>query len=345
MKEFKSFLKLPGGGEIKRCYYPFKLDTYGCGCCNNCLYCYAKSCLYFRKLWDSKEPSSADYIRIEKLFTDIFDRKKKSKYSIYFEKRIPLRLGGMTDCFSKIENTQGNTYKVLKLLNKYNYPYLILTKNTLVANDKYVDVLSKDLTYIQFSITTPYDEIAEVYEEGAETTSERLKAIKKLSQSGFYVAARINPLFPIYSDGHFSGKDKQYLFTEQKLKYFDWSLIDMIADAGVKTVIAGFLRLSSWNIKWIKEKTGEDLTWLFDTRVKRSNQAFHFSTEEKRYYYEKIKNICDKRNMAFTVCYDGDEDYETFRYLWANKNDCCNGKGKIKEFKNAFDFVNTEFIK
>jgi hypothetical protein len=29
--EFKSFLKLPGGGEIKRCYYPFKLDAYGKG--------------------------------------------------------------------------------------------------------------------------------------------------------------------------------------------------------------------------------------------------------------------------------------------------------------------------
>lgn len=50
MKEFKSFYKTVGGGEGSKCYYPTRLDTYGCGCYHNCSYCYAKSLLEFRKL-------------------------------------------------------------------------------------------------------------------------------------------------------------------------------------------------------------------------------------------------------------------------------------------------------
>lgn len=343
-KEFKSFLKLPGGGEIKRCYYPFKLDTYGCGCSNNCLYCYARSVLSFRKLWDKENPSVTDIKKIEQLFKAVFDEGKSRKYSKYLLDRIPLRLGGMTDCFSGIERSQGVTLRLLKLLKDYNYPYLILTKNKIISEDKYLEALDKDLAYIQFSITTPYDDIAEVYEAGADVTSERLAAMKNLSSIGFYTAARINPMFPIFPDGYYSGQRTFLPGMAKEFRYFDWSLIPMLTEAGCQTVIAGFLRLSSWNIRWIREKTGEDLTWLFDPATRQSNQALHFSAEEKRYYYEKCRNLCRENGMEFSVCYDGDEDYETFRYLWANPNDCCNGKGKVRGFQRAFDFENDEFI-
>jgi len=341
MKTFKSFLKLPGGGETKRCFYPFKLDTYGCGCSNNCSYCYAKSVLYFRKLWDSENPRPADFIEIEKVFINHFDKKKKTKFSELLNARIPVRLGGMTDCFSNVEKKNKNTLRLLRVLKKYNYPYLILTKNALIADDEYAEALDKDLAYIQFTITTPYDDISKLYEEGANTTSERLVALKKLSDLGFYTAVRINPLFPMYKDGHYSKGVKS-----DKFRYFEFDLVRRCVEAGAKTIIAGFVRLSSWNIKWIKEKTGEDLTWLFDKTTKASNQALHFSTEEKRYYYERIREECKKWGDAeFSVCYDGDDAYEEFKYLWANKDDCCNGKGKIKGFVNAYDFMSKEFIK
>jgi DNA repair photolyase len=91
-KEFKSFLKLPGGGEIKRCFYPFKLDTYGRGCQHGCLYCYAKSVLSFRKLWDEKEVPTADFDKVKKLFDDVFNRGKKRKYSDLLKARILMKV-------------------------------------------------------------------------------------------------------------------------------------------------------------------------------------------------------------------------------------------------------------
>ena len=54
MTEFKSFYKSVGGNEGGKCNYPTRLDTYGKGCSHDCSYCYAKSLLSFRGLWDAK---------------------------------------------------------------------------------------------------------------------------------------------------------------------------------------------------------------------------------------------------------------------------------------------------
>ena len=331
--EFKSFIGLPGAGETDRCYYPFKCDTYGRGCSNNCSYCYAKSALFFRKLWDEKDPASIDPKRLDKYLYDALIQGKKGDIYTYLRHKQPLRLGAMTDCFSDAELKHGTTYEVLKTLKKYRYPYLILTKNKLVATDKYLDVLDKDLAYVQFTITTPYEDVATLYEEGASSVMDRLLAMKRLGELGFATAVRINPMFPMYKDGHFSRGVESDLF-----RYFDWSLLDMIAKNKGQTVICGFVRLSQWNIRWIKEKTGEDLSWLFDKDEKHKNTALHFSLEEKRYYYETAKKQCDGLGLDFSICYDGDDAYEAFRYLWANQDDCCNGKGRIPGFKVAWDF-------
>lgn len=347
MKKFRSFLKLPGGGETKRCYYPFKLDTYGCGCGNNCHYCYARSVLHFRGLWNSDNPSVADPVEIEKVFVSHFDRGKRGKFSELLDAKIPLRLGGMTDCFSKPEQTHRRTLHLLEILKRYKYPYLILTKNTLISTPPYLSILDPDLGYIQFSLTTPFDEMSIQMEPGAEPTSARLEACKILAKEGFYQAARINPLFPIYPDGYFTKTTNNLLdgaMSVPPFKYFDWSLIDMIGETGINTVIAGFLRLSSWNIRWIKEQMGIDLTYLFDPTTKQTNTALHFNIPEKRYYYERIRKMCHFYNMEFSVCYDEDESYETFRDLWANREDCCNGKGKIPGFTCAYDFLSSDFI-
>lgn len=60
MKDFKSVGKTVDGNEGGKCYYPTRLDTYGCGCSHDCSYCYAKSLLNFRGLWNPANPSVAD---------------------------------------------------------------------------------------------------------------------------------------------------------------------------------------------------------------------------------------------------------------------------------------------
>lgn len=67
MKEFKSFFKTVKGNEGNHCNYPTRLDTYGCGCQHDCSYCYAKSLLVFRQLWNADEPAVAIYRKNKKV--------------------------------------------------------------------------------------------------------------------------------------------------------------------------------------------------------------------------------------------------------------------------------------
>ena len=130
-KEFKSFYKQVGGNEGDKCHYSTRLDTYGCGCQHDCKYCYAKSLLDFRNLWNPEEPAVAD---IEKI------RKKIKK----LEKGTVIRLGGMTDCFQPLEKTQRVTYETIKALNESGIEYLIVTKSDMVADDEYMAIPNSD---------------------------------------------------------------------------------------------------------------------------------------------------------------------------------------------------------
>lgn len=213
--EFKSFYKTVGGGEGQKCHYPTRLDTYGCGCQHDCSYCYAKSLLDFRKLWNSTNPSIAD---IEKIKRTI--KKKIQPGDI-------VRLGGMTDCFQPLEKTVRNTYHTIEALNERRAGYLIVTKSDLIADDEYIRIMDKDLAHIQVTVTTLDDKfyLAKKYEK-ASLPSERIKAILKLQDAGFDVQIRLSPLIEEYMD------------------------FDKLNSLGIDKAIVEFLRINSWISKW-----------------------------------------------------------------------------------------------
>ena len=133
MKEFKSFFKDVDNRKFNTwCRWTKRLDTYGCGCAHDCKYCYAKSLLDFRGLWNATAPAVADLKKIEARI------KKLPAGSV-------VRLGGMTDCFQPIEKQLRVTYETIKLLNKYGIGYLIVTKSHIVADDEYMAILDKNL--------------------------------------------------------------------------------------------------------------------------------------------------------------------------------------------------------
>ena len=212
MKEFNSFYKNVGGNEGSKCHYTERLDTYGCGCQHDCSYCYAKSLLSFRGLWNNEEPSVANIHKIENKL------KKIPKGAI-------LRLGDMTDCFQPCEIKNRVTYETIKLLNKYGIGYLIVTKSHLVANDEYMEIMDKSLAHIQITVTTLDDEKSLTYEK-ASVPSKRIAAIKKLQDAGFDVAIRLSPLMEEFMN------------------------IDKLNTLGINKAIVEFLRVNTWIKKW-----------------------------------------------------------------------------------------------
>lgn len=220
MQEFKSFYKTVTGNEGQLCKYPTRLDTYGCGCGHDCSYCYAKSLLSFRKLWNADSPKVANLDRIRNTI-----------------KKIPpgsvVRLGGMTDCFQPAESQYKVTRNTIMMLNRAGIGYLIVTKSHLVATEEYLRLLKPGLAHVQITVTNTDDKTALTYER-CSLSSKRLEAIKKLQDAGVDVALRLSPFISDFID---PGIIKSY---------------------GIKKVVVEFLRVNHWIEKWLDGLT--DLT-------------------------------------------------------------------------------------
>ena len=212
--EFESFYKTVEGNEGSKCNYPTRLDTYGCGCQHDCKYCYAKSLLNFRKLWNAKEPSVANIEKIRKVVKTI-------------DKGSIVRLGGMTDCFQPLEKTERVTYETIKALNDAGVGYLIVTKSAMVADDEYLEIMDKRLAHIQITVTTLNNDIAKTYEKASPPT-DRVAAIKKLQEHGFDVAIRLSPFIP------------QFMDTKK------------LSELGIKNAVVEFLRVNAWIKRWFR---------------------------------------------------------------------------------------------
>lgn len=214
-EEFKNFYNEIDDRKYNTwCKYTKRLDTYGCGCQHNCNYCYAKSLLDFRNLWDSNNPKVANIYEIEE----------------QLQKLAPgtiIKLGGMTDCFQPLEKQKQITYKTIKLLNKYKIQYLIVTKSKLVANNKYLEIYDKDLAHFQITLTCTDDTLyKKLNYEKASLPSERIKAIETLQQLEFDVSIRLSPFIPEYID------------------------YDILNNIKCDKILIEFLKVNYWVKKW-----------------------------------------------------------------------------------------------
>lgn len=176
--EFKSFLKTVEGNEANHCGYTTRLDLYGCGCAHDCAYCYAKSLLSFRGLWNPSDPRVANIEKVERKIRRM-------------EPDSMVRLGGMTDCFQPIEQERRNTLNAIRLLQKFGVGYLAVTKSDMILD--YLDELDPKLAHVQVSITwLPW--------ENAPETERRIHAVEVLQREGINVAVRLSPYIPGYVD-------------------------------------------------------------------------------------------------------------------------------------------------
>lgn len=319
----------------QQCLYAFEVDTYGRGCAHDCVYCYAKSELMVHGYWNNPISVPVDINEIRKNFYTAFETEKKNKWSDLLRRRIPLRIGSMSDSFMWSDQKYGVTKEFLKILKFYNYPYIVFTRSDLVAKDEYLQLLDPKISAVQFSMSSTNDDMLKKLEPGAPSAKRRLKALQKLSESGIWTTVRINPLFPIYPDGYFTNPEFQWDGVVPKFDFSSFDMISEIADHKVPAVLAGFGRFSPYAMKQISESTGFNFHSLFrkDLIVGRRGD-YRFSDKEIRHYYNELKKRCEESKIQFTTCYIGNSEGHFWRDqdLWSNKKDCCNVKGKVPAF-------------
>ena len=315
------------------------MDTYGRGCVHDCVYCYAKAQLTVHGYWNKPFPMPVDITEIWKVFHTVFETDKRSKWRNVMEQRVPIRIGSMSDSFMFMDKKYKVTQEFLRILDYYNYPYIIFTRSDLIAHDDYLNLLNPDLCSVQMSIASTDDKLNKIIEPGTPSAKRRLKALQKLTRNGFWTTVRMNPFFPMYADGYYTDPNFDRDNMPEPFHFSSYEMVDEIAAHGVQSILAGVVRLSSYSLNQIEKVIGRNLRELYKKEVQTSPRDWHYSDQEIRAYYERIQAKCLQNAVQFTTCYIGNGEKQFWRDqdLWTNKKDCCNAVGRVK----AFDEVNT----
>ena len=318
----------------QQCLYAFEVDTYGRGCVHDCVYCYAKAELTVHGYWNKPFPMPVDLTEIWKVFYTVFETDRKSKWREVMEKRVPIRIGSMSDSFMFMDKKYKVTQELLKILDYYNYPYIIFTRSDLVADDTYMNLLNPDLCSVQMSIASTNDEMNKLIEPGTPSAKRRLKALQKLVRNGFWTTVRMNPFFPMYADGYFTNPNFDKENMPEPFHFSSFEMVDEIASYGVQSILTGVVRLSSYSLNQIEKAVGRDLRSLYREDIKTSKRDWHYTDDEIRAYYERIHAKCIQNGIQFTTCYIGNNENRFWedQDLWTNKKDCCNAIDRVKEF-------------
>jgi DNA repair photolyase len=159
------------------------------GCSHGCIYCDSRSECYRVENFDEVRAKENALAIIE------HDLKSKRKTGIVIT-------GSMSDAYNPYEKEQELTRGALKLIDKYVFGIVIDTKSDLVLRD--MDLLLKIKEHspavVNFTITTADDNLCRKIERNVPVTSERLTAIKRLSEAGIMTGILLMPILPFIND-------------------------------------------------------------------------------------------------------------------------------------------------
>ncbi len=158
------------------------------GCQHRCIYCYAEFMIRFT---GHKGEKWGEFLDIKKYD---FDKIKPRKYN-----GKTLLLSSVTDPYLPLEKKYQNTRKILEKLVETEAELSILTKSKLVTRDIDLFQQYKNIK-VGISISTLNDSFAKTIERGASKPSDRISALKEISEAGIDTYTFISPYFPEITD-------------------------------------------------------------------------------------------------------------------------------------------------
>jgi len=277
------------------CPVPFHFDTYR-GCQYNCSYCFARDFITFSRRKSEHRESTYLVANTPESFTRWMNRvDKQSGYNynkgeeVAIKERIPLKIGATADPFPYIEAKERITHSVLSILDLFDYPTEIQTKNPEILAEYCDDFKGANWTIAVTLISTD-EEFIKVCEPNAPSAQSRLDAIKKLTDKGFRVMVKVQPaIYP------------------RILKDLP-PLIGKLAEAGCWAVnIEGLkIRISMPKeeqvlFQTIGDSIGINLRELYKTKGVKTGSDWEMSDELKMFYIDMALSLCKEHKIKCLV--------------------------------------------
>ena len=166
------------------------------GCEHGCIYCYAR-------------PTHAYYgyspgLDFETKLIFKPDAAKLLEQELSKPRYVckPIHIGGNTDPYQPIERGLKITRSVLEVLDRFNHPFSIISKNASIVRD--LDILAamakRGLVRAALSVTTLDRKLARSMEPRSATPERRLQAVAQLAAAGVPCSVSVAPIIPGLTD-------------------------------------------------------------------------------------------------------------------------------------------------
>jgi spore photoproduct lyase len=235
------------------------------GCNFDCAWCYLNGTLRFRPI--KKDPYVKDPEKIKKHLSEYFN---------YVKKPSLLNSGELSDSLVNDGNGFSLCEDIIPLFkNQKKHKLLILTKASNVK--KILNSESQKQVIPSFSINS--FKVSRKWENGAPTPRKRIEAAKKLSEDGYQVRIRIDPIVPIknWEDDYLKLVD--YIFSN-----FTPERITLGSLRGLQSTINN-CKDRSWT-DYLEERTNWGLKIPFEKRFKVYKTIIQHL--KKQYNYKNI---------------------------------------------------------
>ncbi len=192
--------------------YPYVINPYT-GCQHNCLYCYAH---FMKRFTGHKEPWG-QFVDVKLNAPGLLSREitRKRKDRVW--------VSGVCDPYQPLEAKYMLTRQCLEILAANNWPVTVQTRSPLVLRD--VDILQTGTDFeVGLSITTADDDFRKLFEPGAPSILQRIRALDELHRLGIRTFAMIAPILPGVENlpGLLAGKVDHVLLDRMNYHYADW---------------------------------------------------------------------------------------------------------------------------
>lgn len=242
------------------------------GCNHGCIYCDPRSSCYQIHEFDKVKAKKDAPIKIEK---ELSAKRKKGIIS----------LGGMNDPYNPFEKEIQYTRQALTSINKYSFGAFIITKSDLVVRDidLFKEIKKHSVCNVAITITTSNDKLQSRIERNVTSTSDRFKALKKLTDNGIFCGILMMPILPFIND------TKENIF----------GIVQKAVAAKVNYIYPSFgVTLRDNQREYFYGKIGEKLTKQYINEYEEKYMCVSPKAEELKNYFTQL---CEDNGILYKM--------------------------------------------
>ena len=254
------------------------------GCTHGCIYCDSRSRCYHMD-------HDFEDIEVKENAIELLEKALRSK-----RKKCMIGTGAMTDPYIPLELELGNVRKALELIYKYGFGVTLQTKSDRILRD--LDLLTRinksTKCVVQMTLTTYDDDLCRKIEPNVCVTSERVRVLKILRDSGIPTVVWLCPILPFIND------------TKENIA----GIMDYCTDVKVYGVICfGMgLTLREGNREYFYRQLDRCFPGLKDRYIYEYGSQYEVRSRNHESLMNLFRDKCDKSGIKYNI-------EEIFTYL------------------------------